>query len=97
MRKWGSGRMKWLLVLLLTTISVLFLFKGLELWSVINHVDGNGIRVSFLGLDINDHVLNESISGYALGFTIASLIPFLVAANIALKAKIKKNIDPKNV
>ncbi|CAM4005994.1 hypothetical protein [Mesobacillus thioparans] len=89
--------MKWLLVLLLTTVSVLFLFKGIELWSVINHVDGDGISVSFLGMDINDHVLNESISGYAIGFTVASLIPFLVAANIALRAKIKKNIDPKNV
>ncbi|WP_079509367.1 hypothetical protein [Mesobacillus jeotgali] len=89
--------MKWFGILLLTAISVLFLFKGLELWSVINHVDGDGISISFLGFIINEHVLNESISGYALGFTIASIIPFLVAANIALRAKMKKKIDPKNI
>lgn len=88
--------MKWLWVLLLMIISFLFLIKGLELWSVINHVDGDGIGVTFLGLSVNDHVMNESISGYALGFTIASIIPFLVAANIALRAKIKKKIDTKN-
>jgi hypothetical protein len=89
--------MRWILVLLLTTISVLFLLKGFELWSVINNVNGDGIQISFLGLRINEHVLNESISGYALGFTIASIIPFLVAANIALRAKMKKKIDPKNI
>ncbi|RSD26186.1 hypothetical protein [Mesobacillus subterraneus] len=89
--------MKWLWVSLLSVISVLFLIKGIELWSIIDHVDGNGIGVSFLGFSISDRVATESISGYALGFTIASLIPFLVAANIALRFKMKKKIDTKNL
>lgn len=89
--------MKWLLVMMLSIISVVFLFKGIELWSVIDHVDGDGIGITFLGFSINDRVLNESISGYALGFTIASIIPFLVAANIALRVKIKRNLDAEKI
>ncbi len=89
--------MKWLWVLVLSIISVLFLIKGIELWSVIDHVDGDGIGITFLGFNINDRVLNESISGYAMGFTIASIIPFLVAANIALRAKIKKNLNAEKI
>jgi hypothetical protein len=89
--------MRWLLVLLLSIISVLFLIKGIELWSVIDHVDGDGIGISFLGFSINDRVLNDSISGYALGFTIASIIPFLVAANIALRVKMKKNLNAEKI
>lgn len=89
--------MKWLWVLFLSIISVLFLVKGIELWSVVDNVDGDGIGISFLGLSISDRVLNDRIPGYALGFTIASLIPFLVAANIALRAKMTKKTDIENV
>jgi hypothetical protein len=89
--------MRWLWVIMLSIISVLFLIKGIELWSVIDHVDRDGIGITFLGLSINDRVFNESISGYALGFTIASIIPFLVAANIALRAKIRKNLDAEKI
>lgn len=89
--------MRWLMVLLLSIISILFLFKGIELWSAIDHVDGDGIGISFIGLSISERVLNESIPGYALGFTISSIIPILVAINIALKAKSRKRIDTKNI
>jgi hypothetical protein len=89
--------MRWLMVLLLSIISILFLFKGIELWSAIDHVDGDGIGISFVGLSISERVLNESIPGYALGFTISSIIPILVAINIALKAKSRKKIDIKNI
>jgi len=89
--------MRWLMVLLLSIISILFLFKGIELWSAIDHVDGDGIGISFIGLSISERVLNESIPGYALGFTISSIIPILVAINIALNAKSRKRIDTKNI
>lgn len=89
--------MRWLMVLLLSIISILFLFKGIELWSAIDHVDGDGIGISFIGLSISERVLNESIPGYALGFTISSIIPILVAINIALNAKSRKRIDSKNI
>jgi hypothetical protein len=89
--------MRWLMVLLLSIISILFLFKGIELWSAIDHVDGDGIGISFIGLSISERVLNESIPGYALGFTISSIIPILVAINIALKEKSRNKIDTKNI
>lgn len=89
--------MRWLLVLLLSIVGVLFLEKGIELWSVIGKVDGDGIGISFLGLSIDEKVLNDSISGYALGFTISSIIPILVAINIALKIKPKKRMNAKHL
>jgi hypothetical protein len=89
--------MRWLMVLLLSIISILFLFKGIELWTAIDRIDGDGIGISFIGLSISERVLNESIPGYALGFTISSIIPILVAINIALKEKSKKRIDTKNI
>ncbi|MGA9226379.1 MAG: hypothetical protein WB217_08570 [Mesobacillus sp.] len=89
--------MKWLIVILLSILSILFLEKGIELWTVINHVDGDGIGISFIGMSISERVLIESIPGYALGFTIASLIPILVAINLALRLKPKKNMDTTNI
>lgn len=89
--------MKWLMVVVLSILSILFLEKGIELWTVINHVDGDGIGISFIGMSISDKVLNESIPGYALGFTISALIPILVAINIALRMKPKKKMDTKNI
>jgi hypothetical protein len=87
--------MRWLMVILLSIISILFLEKGIELWSAIDQVDGDGIGISFVGLSVSERVLNESIPGYALGFTISSLIPILVAINIAIK--LKKNMYSKNI
>jgi len=89
--------MKWLILIVLSTLSILFLEKGIELWTVINHVDGDGIGISFMGLSISESVLIESIPAYALGFTIASLIPILVAINLALRMKPKKKIDTENI
>lgn len=87
--------MRWLMVILLSIISILFLEKGIELWSSIDKVDGDGIGISFVGLSVSERVLNESIPGYALGFTISALIPILVAINIAIKSK--KSMYSKNI
>lgn len=81
--------MRWGFTILLLLISMLFLVKGIELWSALGSVDGDGIGIKFIGVNINDHVLKENIPGYALGFSIASLIPILVAVNFALKKRIK--------
>ena len=89
--------MRWLLVVLLSIISILFLGKGIELWSVLNNVSGDAIGISFIGMSISERVLKESIPGFALGFTISSLIPILVAINIAMKIKPKKKIDTENI
>jgi hypothetical protein len=88
----GYALMRWVLVMLLSITGALFFIKGIELWSMIGKVDGDGIGISFLGLSVSDKVLNESISGYALGFTVSSLIPILVAVNIAMKRKTDNKI-----
>jgi hypothetical protein len=89
--------MKWLMVITLSILSILFLEKGIELWSIINHVGGDGVGVSFMGMSISEKVLNESLPGYALGFTVSALIPILVAINIALRLKTKKKIESNNI
>lgn len=89
--------MKWLMVITLSILSILFLEKGIELWSIVNHVDGDGVGVSFMGMSIGEKVLNESLPGYALGFTVSALIPILVAINIALRLKTKKKIESNNI
>jgi hypothetical protein len=89
--------MRWLFVALLSVIGALFLLKGIELWSLIGNIDGDGIGISILGLSVSDKVLNESISGYALGFTVSSFIPILVAINIASKILSDKKIKAEQI
>ncbi|CAM3738933.1 hypothetical protein [Mesobacillus zeae] len=78
--------MKWVLVFILCGISLLFLSKGAELWFTL----GNPASISFLGVPINENVPKESVAGYALGFTVAAIIPVLVAVNIYFRAALKK-------
>jgi len=82
--------MKWFLVVLLSLFGFLLLEKGIELWTVIDQVDGNGIGLHFLGIEINEVVLKEQLPSYAFGFTAAAIIPLLVAIKIAVKLKISK-------
>ncbi|HAQ08366.1 MAG TPA: hypothetical protein DCR24_12920 [Bacillus bacterium] len=89
--------MRWLLIILLSVISILFLGKGIELWTIFNNVDGDGIGISFIGMSISEGVLKESIPGFALGFTVSSLIPIIVAINIAMKMKPEKKVDAENI
>lgn len=89
--------MRWLFVFILSIISLLFLGKGIELWIDFVNVDVEGIKISFLGLNINEKVFQESIPGYALGFTVSALIPILVAINIVLKRENKKIVNPEHI
>lgn len=89
--------MRWLFVIILSIISLLFLSKGIELWIDFVNVDAKGIEISFLGLNINEKVFQESIPGYALGFTISAFIPVLVAINMVLKRKNKKTVNHEHI
>jgi hypothetical protein len=82
--------MKWFIVMLLFLFGFLFLDKGIELWTVIDQVGANGITISFLGVEVSEGVLKEKLPGFAFGFTVAAIIPILVAINIAIKSKITK-------
>lgn len=80
----GFGR--WILSIAFVLITVLLINKGIELWSMGTNVDGAGIGIHFLGVEINDRVLEENIPSYAFGFFITSFIT-LVASIITLKVK----------
>lgn len=69
----------------LSFVTILFLNKGLELWSLGTNVDGDGIGIYFLGLEINDRVFESNIPKYAVGFFIGSFITLLVAIALICK------------
>lgn len=77
-----------LFVFVMLTIT-LFL-KGLELWSLGTNVDGSGIGVYFLGLEIADHVAERIIPVYSIGFFIASLIALLITFVLTPKTYFRK-------
>lgn len=53
--------------------------KGLELWSLGTNIDGEGVGIHFLGLEINDSAPEENIPTYAVGFFVTSFITLLIA------------------
>ncbi|WP_226670742.1 hypothetical protein [Metabacillus litoralis] len=67
----STGR--WILCVFVASISILMVVKGIDLWSFGTKVDGDGVGIHFLGLEINDNVPEASIQNYALGFFIASI------------------------
>ncbi|WP_210365153.1 hypothetical protein [Bacillus sp. REN3] len=85
--------MRWVWILLLLFMGMMFLGKGIELWSALQDVSGSGVSIRFIGIHVSDHVLKESLPGYVLGFIMASFIPFMVAINLVLKKNTRKNIE----
>ncbi|KKK37786.1 hypothetical protein WQ57_11450 [Mesobacillus campisalis] len=81
--------MKYILSLFLLSFSLLLLIKGINLWSIMVHADGKGLAISFMGIDIVERVAKEAIPGYALGFTIAAVIPLFVFASMIFKPLLK--------
>jgi hypothetical protein len=82
--------MKWIVSIFLLSFSLLLLLKGINLWTALGHADGSGIAISFIGIEISGRAGKEAIPGYALGFTIAGLIPLFVLANIFIRPLLLK-------
>ena len=76
---------RWGVIVLLIAITVLLINKGMDLRSIGTNVDGTGIGVHFLFLEINDRVPAKSIPSYANGFFIASLVTALAALVLVVK------------
>ncbi|MGD6776758.1 MULTISPECIES: hypothetical protein [Bacillaceae] len=74
-----NPKIRWLVSIALAIFTVLLMLEGLQLWSHGSVVDGNGIGVYFLGLEINDRVLEANIPNYAIGFFIAGLCTLLMS------------------
>jgi hypothetical protein len=80
---------RWIVIIFLAFITILMVNKGLDLWSLGTNVDGEGIGVYFLGLEINDTVPEAKIPTYAIGFFVASLITLLIALALVGKTVLK--------
>ncbi|AST91112.1 hypothetical protein BC6307_07385 [Sutcliffiella cohnii] len=83
---------RWVIVAILILLAIALLIKGFNLLSVGKNVDGDGIGVYFLFMEINDRVPVESIPVYAIGFFISSIVAFLLSAvlvGLDLKSKEK--------
>lgn len=66
--------------IIFSVLGVLLLTQGLHLRSIgIEEVDGNGIGVYFLGMEINDKVAGTDIQSYANGFLGTGTIFLLLA------------------
>ncbi|TYS67450.1 hypothetical protein FZC76_12740 [Sutcliffiella horikoshii] len=72
-------KIRWLVSISLAIFTILCISKGLQLWSFGSNVDGGGIGVYFLGLEINDRVLEANMPTYAIGFFIAGLCTLLIS------------------
>ena len=70
---------RWIVFIFLIFIAFQLVNKGLELRSFGTNIDGDGIGIHFLGLEINDRVSEGNISTYAVGFFVSSMITLLVA------------------
>ncbi|CEG27256.1 hypothetical protein [Bacillus sp. B-jedd] len=72
-------------VILLALLSVLLLEKGLDLSQLAHKVDGTGIGISFLGMEIDDRVARSEIHRYAAGFMLAGLVMLSATLVIGFK------------
>jgi hypothetical protein len=72
--------MRWVSGIFFSVVGVLLLTKGLHLRSIgLVEVDGNGIGVYFLGMEINEKVAAADIISYANGFLGSGTIFLLLA------------------
>jgi hypothetical protein len=78
--------MRWIGVFLLLVLTCLIVKQGIVLWSLGTDVDGDGIGLTFLGLEINDRIPEANIPNYAIGFFIASAFSALYALVIIRKS-----------
>lgn len=80
---------RWIIFIFLAFITFLMVNKGLDLWSLGTNVDGDGIGIHFLGLEINDRVPEANIPIYAIGFFVTSFITLLIAFALVGKTFLK--------
>lgn len=80
-------KLKYLLIL--TYISSLcFLLKSIGLFTM--PIDGDGIGLDFLGIEINDRLPNAQIPQYAWTFLLIGALLMLISVAIHRKTKIYK-------
>lgn len=82
---------RWIAAGIIFIIGVLLFNKGLDLRALGTDVDGDGIGVYFLNIEINDRVQEASIPAYANSFLTSSFVVFLISFSIVgMNVKIRR-------
>lgn len=66
-------------VIFFGVLGVVFFEKGMSLLGEVNGVDGGGIGISILGMEINDRVPEGQIIYYSIGFIVMGITLFCTA------------------
>jgi len=72
-------RTKWFLVGLFAIMTCLFFIKSYELFTIQEHVDGDGIGLTFLGVEMNEKVSISSIASYSIGFLLMGIVSLIIS------------------
>ncbi|RZT23469.1 hypothetical protein [Fictibacillus sp. BK138] len=84
--------MRWAIGLVFSFIGVLLLTKGLSLRAIgAESIDGDGIGVYFLGMEISDRVPTADIPTYANSFLGTGVILLLLAVSLFVILLKEKN------
>ncbi|MFE1245008.1 hypothetical protein ACFW35_12825 [Fictibacillus sp. NPDC058756] len=84
--------MRWMIGIIFSLLGVLLLTQGLSLRAVgAETIDGDGIGVYFLGMEINDKVATADIPTYANGFLGTGTILLLLAVSLFVILLKEKN------
>jgi hypothetical protein len=83
---------RWVIGIVFSSLGVLLLTQGMNLRSIGKEaVDGEGIGVYFLGMEINENVPTADISSYANGFLGTGTILLLLAVSLFVILLREKN------
>lgn len=85
-----------IVAILLGYISYLAYEKGVSLESIVPNVDGAGIGITFLGLEMDDQVPVSDIPKHVQSFYVAS-VGFLVISLFLLLQPLVKKVVPSSV
>ncbi|WP_316568938.1 hypothetical protein [Neobacillus sp. YIM B06451] len=72
-------------VMIFSILGVLFFEKGMSLLGAIHLVDGEGIGLSFLGIEVNDRIPAGHIIYYSIGFILFGVTLFCTAFVMVFK------------
>ncbi|MFD2923193.1 hypothetical protein ACFS6F_05435 [Halobacillus naozhouensis] len=82
-------------VILFAYLAYLLYEKGVELKAMGTNADGDGIGISFLGLQVAERVPEENIPQHAKGFFVTSVIFVVIGLTLLFQPLIKKAIPSK--